>query len=295
MTIKSMTGHGRGSMARHGLRVEVELSTVNRKQLDLRFNLPKEMAYMEPALYEVMQKKLARGRINADFRITWYGAARKSSIQVDDDLARIYVDRLRATARKLELQDNLNASTLLYLPEVVTFAQPPVEPEKIRAVLTGALNKALKQVVAMRKREGEALQQDLEKRLKSLSGLVDRICRRAPSVAKHYRKKLMQRLKDADVSGQAAMDERILKEIALFADRSDIAEETTRLGSHLDQARSVLKSAGPAGRTLDFIAQEMFREINTIGSKANDGDIIRHVVNFKAELERFREQVQNVE
>jgi len=294
MGIRSMTGYGRATVSSDGVRAEIELSSVNRKQLDVRVSLPRDRVHLEPQIQEAIHAAIKRGRVSVDVRLIYYGKTRQASISVDQELAAVYVQRLREAAQKLKLNEEFDAAMLLTLPEVVRMVPPQVDHDLVWAVVAESLKKALRQLCRMRVTEGKALQQDLEGRMKILEGYVATIRKQAPHVAEHYRKLLMGRLKEVglDVVGT---DERLLKEVIIYADKADITEELTRLDSHIKQARSVLKASKPGGRTLDFLAQEMFREINTVGSKGNDSKILNKVVLFKTELERFREQVQNVE
>lgn len=292
--IRSMTGYGRGESVSAGIRVETELSSVNRKQLETRLNLPRSLAAFESRLVELVQETLSRGQISGSVTLHVSSQARRRGVRLDRALASAYVRDLRSTASALKLRDDLAASILLQLPDVVRHHDAEEDTEAIWTVVRRAFRAALVQLVAMREREGVSLSADIAERLTRLDDVLDPIRRAAPSVTARYREALTGRLKRAGVPF-APNDAQLLKEVTLFAERSDIAEEVTRLGSHLRQARGLLKSREPAGRTLDFLAQEMFREINTIGSKANDVRITRQVIRFKTELERIREQVQNIE
>lgn len=292
--IRSMTGYGRGESVSAGIRVETELSSVNRKQLETRLNLPRSLAAFESRLVELVQETLSRGQVSGSVTLHVSSQARRRGVRLDRALASAYVRDLRSTASALKLRDDLAASILLQLPDVVRHHDAEEDTEAIWTVVRRAFRAALVQLVAMREREGVSLSADIAERLTRLDDVLDPIRRAAPSVTARYREALTGRLKRAGVPF-APNDAQLLKEVTLFAERSDIAEEVTRLGSHLRQARGLLKSREPAGRTLDFLAQEMFREINTIGSKANDVRITRQVIRFKTELERIREQVQNIE
>lgn len=294
MSLSSMTGYGRGAATTDGLTIVVELSSVNRKQLDLHINLPRGLGVLEARVAEEIQHVVSRGRVTMDVSVRWSGAARRKAIRIDEDLADTYIKALRKTARSLGLKDDLSADLLLTLPEVVRFAQPEEDIEKIWSVLARSLHHALRELRRMRMREGRALQRDVQKRLGLLNRMVTRVARHAPSVAARYRRTLLRRLEQSGLAWEER-DERVLREIALFADRSDVSEEITRLQSHLDQFARLTRSKQATGRSMDFLAQEMLREINTIGSKANDASILKGVVAFKAELERIREQIQNVE
>ena len=295
MNLMSMTGRGTGAAAGRLARVEVELSSVNRKQLDVDVGLPRFLSSFESRVQEIVQGRLSRGRVSGEIRVTWAEAAQAAGARVDLGLARATVTALRAAAKKLDLPDDLKASALLSLPGLVALEHGERDLETLWPSVRKALDAALAKLQAMRKKEGAALARDLQGRLATLRTLVGEIAARAPGVAETYRANLLKRIAAALPGTDLAGDERLLKEVALFADKADVAEELVRLDSHFRQADGLLKTGGVVGRTLDFLVQEMGREINTIGSKANDAEIARRVVACKAELERFREQVQNLE
>jgi len=292
--LRSMTGYGRGEAAAGGIRVEAEVSSVNRKQLDVRLNLPRSLAAFESRLVELVQVSVSRGQVSGGVALHVSSAARRKGARVDRPLASAYVRELREAAMALGLRDDLAASVLLELPDVVRHLDVEQDADDIWPVLRLAFRAALTQLVAMREREGGTLKRDLDLRISRLAKVLMPVRKAAPAVVGKYRVALMDRLQRAGVTVTAG-DPQLVKELAVFADRSDISEEITRLESHLKQARGLLSAKEPAGRTLDFLAQEMFREINTIGSKANDVVITRRVIQFKTELERIREQVQNIE
>jgi uncharacterized protein (TIGR00255 family) len=294
MTLKSMTGYGRGEAAAGGIKVGVELSSVNRKQFDVRINLPRQLIALEARVAELVHRTILRGSVTGTVNIDVSSKARLESASVDMDVAKGYVKAIRKAAAELGLEDDLGARSLLSLPEVVKFESLPADPAKIWSLLEKALGKAIGQLAAMRKTEGKALEKDITGRMKKLKALMEEIKKLAPDVPVKYRELLLQRLENAGI-GIKTDDPALNRELALFADRSDVSEEITRLESHFKQAATIIASNEAAGRTLDFLCQEMFREINTIGSKANDGGITKYVVSFKTELECVREQVQNVE
>ena len=291
----SMTGRGAGAALGRLARVEVELSSVNRKQLDVDVGLPRFLAAYESRVLELVQNRLSRGRVTGDVRVTWAEAAQAAGARVDLGLARAAVGALRAAAQKLDLPDDLKASDLLALPGLVALEHGERDLAALWPTVRQALEAALAKLQAMRKKEGAALGRDLRARLGILRKLAREIADRAPGVAETYRANLLKRIGAALPGSDLAADERLLKEVALFADKADVVEELVRLDSHFRQAEDLLKAGGVVGRALDFLVQEMGREINTVGSKANDAEIVRRVVAAKAELERFREQVQNVE
>ncbi|MCF7817133.1 MAG: YicC family protein [Kiritimatiellales bacterium] len=293
MGLKSMTGFGEGTASANGIRVAVEISSVNRKQLDVNISLPRNLATLDARMQAQVRAVFSRGRVSGIVRVE---AADGSSgtVKVDGKLAAQYIEGIRKVAKKLGLADDLGAETLARLPGLVSIEQENLDANHVADVLDQAMAKALRGLEKMRMAEGKALDKDLRNRLALLEGMMKTIRQYASTGVAVYREKLFQRLEEAGLADLAA-DERIVKEIALFADRCDISEELTRLASHLDQVRALLRSAEPVGRTLDFLCQELFREINTVGSKANEVEITRQVVEFKTELERIREQVQNIE
>lgn len=287
-----MTGYGAASARVGGVRVIVELSSVNRKQLDVVFRLPPQLAAQESRVQKIIQEQISRGRISGTVLLE--AASGGAMIQIDHARAEETVKQLRRTAKKLNLTDDLSASMLLQVPSLLKMQTTEQSPEEIFQCLEKVLTAALKKLNAMRLREGKALEADLLARLKLLEQMLAAIKPRAPQIVSNYRNKLMQGLEAAGLKNVAA-DERIIREIALFGEKSDIAEEITRLESHIAQFKKMVRNNEPSGRPLDFLAQEFFREINTIGSKANDLKITEQVVAFKTELERIREQIQNVE
>ncbi len=293
MALKSMTGFGEGAATSAGIRVTVELSAVNRKQLDVNISLPRNLVTLDAQVQNMIRGEFSRGRVSGIVRVdATDGFA--GTVTVDRKLAGKYVEEMRKVAVKLKLSDDLGAEAIARLPGVVTVDQTNLDADHVSAVLDKAMASALRGMARMRATEGKALESDLRERITQLDAVVKAIGKLAPAVVASYREKLLQRMEDAGLEDLAS-DERIIKEVAVFADRSDISEELVRLSSHLKQFRQLLRASEPVGRTLDFLCQELFREINTVGSKANEIEITRHVVAFKTELERIREQVQNIE
>jgi uncharacterized protein (TIGR00255 family) len=294
MSLRSMTGFGRGTATDQGLRCEVEVSSVSRRQLDVHVTVPAELRVLESRVQEEVAQALSRGRVLVDISVQGSARRRETSVRVDERLAATYVKTLRAAAKRLGLVDDLSAYLLLTLPGVLHNEPFEGGTEGVWPVVHKALSQGLARMRAMREREGASLQADLQERLNGLRQHLAEIRTVAPGVATRYREILLRRLAEANLP-LSADDPRVLKEMAFFAERSDISEEITRLESHFQQAEQLFAGGGAVGKTLDFLAQEMHREINTIGSKANETEITRHVVAFKAELERWREQVQNIE
>jgi uncharacterized protein (TIGR00255 family) len=293
--MKSMTGYGRGECAQDGFKVTVELSSVNRKQAEIYANLPREMEMLEASIRDMINRHVARGRVTARISLHAGNGRLSARMHLNVPLAKAYARELNRLARRLKLSGNVTLDHLVHAPGVFQTDEELAGAENLWPAVEKALKQALAALVKMREREGAHLAQDLAARIGVMRKAVQKIQKRAPQTAENYRRQLLERIKSAGLENIAPDDERLLKEIALFADRSDISEELTRLQSHFRQFEDCLKMREPVGRTLDFLAQEMNREINTIGSKANDALISREVVKLKAELEKFREQAQNVE
>lgn len=290
-----MTGYGRGECAQDGFKITVELSSVNRKQAEVSVTLPRELELLEPQLRDVIHRHVARGRVNA--RVSLHAAEGKLSVRkhINAALAKDYTAEFARLAKLLKLSGEVTLDQVLRAPGVFQTDEELAGTEDLWPAVEKALNHALAALVKMREREGAHLVKDLAARTSLMRSAVDKIQKQAPTTAANYRQNLLERITSAGIENIAPDDERLLKEIVLFADRSDISEELTRLQSHFQQFEDCRKSKEPVGRTLDFLAQEMNREINTIGSKANDAVISREVVTLKAELEKFREQAMNVE
>ena len=292
MALKSMTGFGSASARAPGARISVELSAVNRRQLDVVLRLPPALAAFESRAHQVIQESISRGRISGSMHLDT--ANGQGAMRIDHKRAAALVQQLRRAARKLDLKDDLSASLLLHSPGLLKTDSGGPPPEVLFECAEKALRAALRKLGTMRAREGRALETELQARLQTLAVMLGAIEQRAPQMVAARRRKLHQALR-AEGMKAVATDERVLREIALFAERCDIAEEITRLASHLRQFKKIMRAGAPSGRPLDFLSQEMLREINTIGSKSGDLKIAQQTVLFKAELERIREQVQNVE
>src|SRR5262245_46864428 len=293
--MKSMTGYGWGECSQNGFKVTVELSSVNRKQSELSISLPRELEVLEAQVRDEINKRVARGRLTT--RVTLQTAEGKEAghVQVNRALAASYVRELRKLAAELRLEDNLTLELLARAPGVLQADTAVGDAEAFWPAVRKALQQGLTMLVKMRAREGGHLKRDLSERIAIMRKAVTRVRKEAPLVQHRYREQLIERIRSTGLGELQIDEERVMKEVVLFADRSDISEELTRLSSHFQQFDDCLKSSEPIGRTLDFLAQEMNREINTIGSKANDSTISREVVILKSELEKFREQAQNVE
>jgi len=289
-----MTGHGRGEQGRDGLRVVVEVRSVNRKQSEIMVQLPESLSSLEAKVRDRVAARVSRGRCEVRVRLEKPSVTMPA--RVNPELARAYAVELTRLAESLPgLCEPPGLDILIRCPGVLEAVNAEGGGEEHWPLLESALESALTGVDTMRRTEGTALSADLTARIGLLRESVGRVRERAPQVMERYRAQLVQRLHAAGLEGVALDDDRVLKELVIYADRSDITEELTRLESHFGQFEDCVRSTEPVGRTLDFLAQEMNREINTVGSKANDAAISVEVVRLKTELERFREQAQNVE
>jgi uncharacterized protein (TIGR00255 family) len=292
--MKSMTGYGRGESAQKGFKITVEVSSVNRKQTEIAVNLPRDLEVLEAQIRDEINRRVSRGRLTV--RVSVHAAEGAAGrMRVDPALAKSYARQLKALAKSLHLRDEITLDLLARAPGVLQPDEDIGEAEELWPGTEKALKAALDTLLKMREREGAWLSKDLKDRISRMRAGVARVQKRAPQVADQYRDQLLARIKSAGLEAPGLTDERLMKEVFYFADRSDISEELTRLQSHFQQFDDCVKSNEPVGRTLDFLAQEINREINTLGSKANDSQISREVVVLKTELEKFREQVQNVE
>lgn len=295
MAIVSMTGFGRGEASAAGVKIVVELSTVNRKQFDCNFSLPRELVSLESKLHALVHTQVTRGYVKGLLTVAAAGSENGAGGLLNLPQIETQLRALRAAAVKLGLPDDLTATALLRLPDVLRLKVLPDDPMEVWPLIERATQAALVNLDEMRRREGLALEKDLRKRFGALERLSRKIVRLAPAVPKAYKAVLEKRLAELTGPGAVADPALVAREVAVFADRCDVSEELTRLASHFAQVAKVLDGGNACGRTLDFLCQELFREINTTGSKANDAEISRIVIDFKAGLEAAREQVQNVE
>ncbi len=291
--MRSMTGYGAAEQLAGDWQISVELSAVNRKQTDIVLNLPQGLATLESNLKKQIARRVQRGRVNARVSIeSAVGTA--SEISLDENLAKQYLSLVKSLATECGQEIHVSGADLLRVPGLFTFAASTPPANELQQPIEQVLAEALGHLLAMQEAEGGHLGEDLGQRLELVENGLQIIASTAPQVVERYRKNLHQRLQEAGLEIDLD-DERLLREIGLFADRCDISEETTRAHSHIKQFRSYMASGEAVGRPLDFLCQELNREINTIGSKANDADIAQQVVETKTELEKIREQVQNIQ
>lgn len=290
--MRSMTGYGRCRHELDGREMTIELKTVNHRFLDLNLRLPRGLLFLEDAIRKQVCARLSRGHL--DVFLTYRNARDDArEVRVDLPLLSAYSAAFDSIIRHSGIPDDRSLSRLASLPDVLTIAEMEDDQEAILALCREALDRALDALLAMRACEGKALWADLSARLSRLDALTAGIAERAPDVVLDYQARLTARV--ADLLGAPPDPQRLAQEVALLADRASIDEELVRLSSHIRQIREALLSDEPIGRKLDFLVQELNREINTIGAKASDLSIAMGVVEAKAEIEKIREQVQNIE
>ena len=291
----SMTGYGKGTVTRDGRQLTVELKSVNHRFLDVSMRLPRSLTFLEDVFRTELAKKLSRGHVDVFVNyVNTREDARKVSI--DAQLLTAYVKAAREANEALDLRDDLTLAACLRLPDVVQTLEADEDTASVCALAAEAVGAAIEGLKQMRLAEGERLKKDFLARADVVLGLTEEIALRAPEVVAEYREKLSARIDQLLCGTGVEPDKaRLATEIALFADRASIDEEIVRLRSHVSEMKLLLDDPEPAGRKLDFVVQEMNREFNTIGSKANDADLTKRVLLGKAEIEKIREQVQNIE
>lgn len=290
--IRSMTGFGAGRGQSGGEEIDVEVRSVNHKFCEVKARLPRELAALETEMVRLVRERLSRGGVEVTVRRS--SARGALSPRVDHLLALEYARAFADLRERLRLSGEVSLADVLSAEGVVALEERPADLEVVRAAASQALAQALGALTAMREREGAALAADLEGRLRTVESLVARVEAVAPESIQRYRTRLEERIHEL-TRGLAPDPVRLATEVALFADRMDVTEEMTRLRSHVAQVRSLMAGGEPSGRKMDFLVQEMHREANTIGSKSQSAEIAAAVVSLKAEIERMREQVQNVE
>lgn len=291
--MRSMTGFGRAETTTDEWKIEIEVSGVNRKQIDISLNLPGSLQELEGELRRRLTDSGSRGRIQARVNLSHAGES-SNHLVFDESLAHQYIEAARSLETSHDVETRLTAADLFRAPGLFRIEESNASAEDLREPLLGTLESALGEFREMQEREGAHLREDLCGRIEEIEKLIVELRNLAPRVPELHREHLQQRLRESGLEIDYN-DDRVLREIALFAERSDITEELTRLDSHLSQFRSYLESTEPTGRSMDFLCQELNREFNTIGSKANDAEIAQRIVAAKTELEKIREQVQNVQ
>ena len=288
-----MTGYGRGARIVDGRDLTIELKSVNHRFLDLAFRMPRSFACLEDSLRQLIQSRLSRGHI--DVFVTYRNLRDDSkSVAVDHALLNAYRTAMQEMSGLTGLEDNARLTDYARMPDVLRVDEAEEDRDALKALALDCMNDAIDELLAMRVKEGERMGADIEARLCNIEKLTVGVAARAPQVVEEYRVRLTQRVTEI-MEGQPVDLARITQEVAMYCDRVNIDEEIARMHSHIKGMRDAMASGAAVGRKLDFIVQEMNREANTMGSKASDIELVSHVVNLKSEIEKIREQVQNIE
>lgn len=291
---KSMTGFGRGEYADEKRRVTAEIRSVNHRYCDVNVRMPRKYSFAEEAVKNTVKKEIQRGKIDVNINVENLGEP-DTELELNVALADKYMEKFRELAARFDLDDNVSVEHLASLPDVLKAVPAEENEEEIISALTSAVASAAEVHDSMRTAEGERLAQDLTSRGAVIDGLVKKIEERSPDVITEYYDRLKDHMKEL-IGDASVSEDRLLQEAAVFADKINVTEETVRLHSHVEELGLILADrSGPIGKKLDFLVQEMNREANTIGSKANDIEITRSVLLIKSEVEKIREQVQNIE
>lgn len=288
-----MTGFGKRESLCQDTMIGVEVRAVNHRFCEISVRLPKLVSHMELSLKELVKEMCARGRVDVTVTLNGAGSSGRT-VRMDRVVAKRYYQALRDLQKEFQLGGTIDVNVLAGFRDIFTFQEESVSVEDLSKMVLGLTRQALQELEKMRQKEGAALKRDLAARIQTMAGRVKEVEAKVPLAVQGYAERLQTRVTKL-LSEDAVNLDRIAQEAVLFAEKSDVTEEVTRLSSHFAQFRSALKEKEAVGKRLDFLLQEMGREVNTIGSKANDADISKHVVELKSELEKVREQVQNVE
>lgn len=291
--VRSMTGFGRHTCKKENIECTIELKTVNNRYLDTVIRLPKIISYMEKDIKSAIAAKIARGKV--DVTVTFEDFSDNGfSVNINKSLANAYIETLRSLIKDYNLKDDIGIDSIVNISDIISVTKNELDEQLVKSIIEETLKNAIDVLLDMREKEGNALKHDLLDKLELIEGYVKKIEQKGPGVVEDYKNKLQQRLKE--ILQDVVIDEtRITTEVAIFADKCSVDEEIVRILSHIKQFRQMLEKDEPVGRKLDFLIQEMNRETNTIGSKANNLEITQIVVEIKGELEKIREQVQNIE
>jgi uncharacterized protein (TIGR00255 family) len=288
-----MTGFGRAAVEEGGLAARVEMRSVNHRHLQVKSRLPGDLGYLEPAVEAVVRKGLERGAVTLTVAVAREASASAATLNVE--LAKRYQRSLSRLARELRIESRVDLALLVGLPGVLDVAADDEGSGREEKLVLRAVRQALDALIEMRAREGASLEKDLRKNAAAVGKLVKRIEKRMPLVVREHHRSLVRRLNELLDARHPVSEADLPRELALLADRMDVGEEIARIHSHLAQLEHVIGAGGAAGRRLEFLVQELFREANTIGAKCNDATVAHAVVDLKTHIERLREQVQNVE
>lgn len=289
-----MTGYGKGEASSSGFRIKVELKSVNNRYLDITVKLPRYLIYLEESIKKLIKEKLGRGKVDVFINLDFESIS-SLEVKVDIPLAMNFKNALSDLKDQLQIEDSIRLSNILSIPDVIRTEKRDLDEASVWETLRSAIDSALSQIVVMRESEGQQLKHDMLEKLGKIEEITSEVKIRSPLVVEEYRRKLNERIA-ALLEEPAIIDQdRLAMEVAVYADKSSIDEELTRMNSHIAQFRSIIEEDGAVGRKLDFLIQEFNREVNTIGSKSSDSIIVNKVVDLKSEIEKIREQVQNIE
>lgn len=290
--MKSMTGFGRASLESNGKNYIIEIKTVNNKYSDITVKSPKRLSFMEDKIRKQIANRITRGKVEVS--VSFFDFSNKSkNVVLNKEIAKEYIKQLREIADENNLSENISVVEIAKLPDILNSIDSD-NNEEITSEALQCLNMALDSLIEMRKTEGENIKQDLLVRIERVQNLVDKIAENSKGIVEEYVSKLEKRVKEI-LKTDVVDENRIAQEAVIYADKTSIEEELTRLNSHIVQFKELVNSDGPVGKKLDFMIQEMNRETNTIGSKAGSGEITKAVIDLKVELEDIREQIQNIE
>jgi uncharacterized protein (TIGR00255 family) len=290
--IKSMTGFGRGEASQNNITFSVDIKTVNHRYSDISVRMPRMVTALEEKVREYVGTKLSRGKI--DIYINYDSFGQDTKVKLDTNLAAAYVDSLNTLKEQFSIKDEISLSLLTRFSDILKLETEEQDLDFLWGIMSSALEQAVGALVDMRSREGERLSRDMILKLDFIKTTVDEIKAKSSDLVEVYKNKLYDKIRE--LTKDVQLDEnRLLTEVAIFADKASIDEEIVRLGSHIEEFKKTLSINGSIGKKLDFIVQEMNREINTIGSKSSDLGVVNNVIGIKTEIEKIREQVQNIE
>ncbi|NLJ88116.1 MAG: YicC family protein [Epulopiscium sp.] len=291
--VRSMTGYGQGKVVVDDRKFTVEIRSVNHRYNDINIRIPRALNYLEEKIRTFVKERVSRGKI--DIFVSFETTSKDDfDVSLNENLLEAYLEQLNIIKNKCNVIDDISVSLLARFPDIILVNKKEDDKDTLWKLLEEALNQAFNGFLSMREKEGENLKNDLLAKIKACAGHLAKIKERSPRLVEEYKSKLEKRLEEI-LANHSIDENRIATEIAIFADHCSIDEEIVRLGSHLNQFRDILNKEEIVGRKLDFLAQEMNREVNTIGSKANDIQITQSVLELKSEIEKIREQIQNLE
>ena len=290
--IKSMTGFGRSNLLENSREYQVEIKSVNHKYIDINVRMPRNISFLEDEVRKIISSRIKRGKIDVFITFDNYSEEGKN-IRINKEIAKVYIESLKELAREEKLNNNIEVTEITKLPDVLVIKNNEDE-EILKIELSKAVNNAVDKLIEMRKTEGLKMSEDALNRIAIIEGKVKEISELSTGLIDEYVVKLEARIKELLKTDEVDRT-RLAQEVVIYADKCSVQEEITRLNSHIEQFRQLIKSESAAGKKLDFIIQEMNRETNTIGSKANNLDITNRVIDIKTELEDIREQIQNIE